>query len=71
MKKAIKYLAMAALAMTIGACSSEDSELAQQPVENNGMITITGKLAPKSALTRALSQGQDGNQNNIIVFIVQ
>ena len=67
MKKAIKYLAMAALAMTIGACSSEDSELAQQPVENNGMITITGKLAPKRALTRTLSQGQDGNQNNIIV----
>lgn len=67
MKKAIKYLAMAALAMAIGACSSEDSELAQQPVENNGMITITGKLAPKSALTRALSKGQDGDQNNIIV----
>lgn len=67
MKKAIKYLAMAALAMTIGACSSEDSELAQQPVENNGMITITGKLAPKRALTRALSKDVDNDSKNIIV----
>lgn len=67
MKKAIKYLAMAALAMTIGACSSEDSELAQQPVENNGMITITGKLAPKTALTRALSKDVDNDSKNIIV----
>ena len=67
MKKAIKYLAMAALAMTIGACSSEDSELAQQPVENNGMITIPGKLAPKTALTRALSKDVDNDSKNIIV----
>lgn len=67
MKKAIKYLAMAALAMTIGACSSEDSELAQQPAENNGMITITGKLAPKTALTRALSKDVDNDSKNIIV----
>ncbi len=60
MKKAIKYLAMAALATVIGACSNDDNELTQQPANN--MITVTAKLAPKSssALTRAVSDKGDG-----------
>ena len=60
MKKAIKYLAMAALALMTAACSNDDNELTQQPANN--MITVTAKLAPKSssALTRAVSDKGDG-----------
>ena len=51
---------MAALALMTAACSSNDDELTQQPVEQpvNNMITITAKLAPKSgsAQTRAVSE---------------
>ena len=60
MKKAIKYLAMAALALMTAACSNDDNELTQHSANN--MITVTAKLAPKSssALTRAVSDKGDG-----------
>lgn len=65
--KTKKFLLIAALAMLIGACSSDENELTQQPVENNGMITVTGKLAPKSGLTRALSEGKNTKSKDFIV----
>ena len=65
--KTIKYLTITALALMIAACSSDENELAQQPEKTNGMITVTGQLAPKNALTRALSEGKDAENKNIIV----
>jgi len=58
--KTIKYLAMAVLALSFGACSSDDDELTQQTVETGRTITITAKLAPKSAITRAVADNNDG-----------
>ena len=56
--RAIKYLYMAALALTFAACSNEDDVLTQQPAEANGPITITAQLAPKNGgATRAVSDG--------------
>ena len=65
--KTIKYLTITALALMIAACSSDENELAQQPEKTNGMITVTGQLAPKNALTRALEKGTDANQKEFIV----
>lgn len=60
----MKYFFMAALAILMTACSSDDNELTQQPVKAEG-ITITAQLAPKSsnAKTRAVSE----SGGNIVV----
>lgn len=56
----MKYFFMAALAILMTACSSDDNELTQQPVKAEG-ITITAQLAPKSsnAKTRAVTESED------------
>ena len=65
--KTTKLFFMAALALTFGACSSDYNELAQQPAKAEG-ITITAQLAPKSSIanTRAVEEGKDGNNKDII-----
>jgi hypothetical protein len=70
MKFSIKNITMAALALMTTACSSDINELIQneeQPAYSNGVITVTGQLAPKKALTRALSEGKDAENKDIIV----
>lgn len=70
MKFSIKNITVAALALMTTACSSDINELIQneeQPAYSNGVITVTGQLAPKRALTRALSEGKDAENKNIIV----
>ena len=52
-----KFFALAALALTLAACSKPESEI--RPVENDGMITLSATLAPKGAATKALTE--DGN----------
>ena len=64
----MKFLSLAALALTFAACSSDDNELTQQPAEqpaNNNMITITAKLAPKSGSAQTRAVSDDGT--NIVV----
>jgi hypothetical protein len=66
--KRMKFLSLAALALTFAACSSNDDELTQQPAEqpaNNNMITITAKLAPKSGSAQTRAVSDDGT--NIVV----
>lgn len=56
--KATKIFMMAALALTFAACSNDDNDFTQQPVEQpaNGEITITATLTTDNgASTRALS----------------
>lgn len=66
--KTTKFFFMAALALMTAACSSNDDELIQQPVEQpaDNMITITAQLAPKDggAQTRAVA---DKGDNKITV----
>ncbi len=66
--KTMKFLSLAALALTFAACSSNDDELTQLPAEqpaNNNMITITAKLAPKSGIAKTRAVSDDGT--NIVV----
>lgn len=61
--KTIKFLSLAALALTFAACSNDnDNALVQQPALQvaKGKVTITAQLAPKGAATRAVSE-DDGN----------
>lgn len=70
MKFSIKNITIAAVALMTTACSSDINELIQneeQPAYSNGVITVTGQLAPKKALTRALSEGKDAENKDIIV----
>ena len=50
---------MAALALMTAACSNDDNDFAQQPQKAEG-ITITATLAPKTSMTRAVSDKDDG-----------
>ena len=62
--KTIKFLSLAALALTFAACSNDnDNALVQQPALQvvKGKVTITAQLAPKGAATRAVSDKDDGN----------
>ena len=52
-----KIFILAALALTLAACSKPESEI--RPAENDGMITLTATLAPKGAATKAIAE--DGN----------
>ena len=52
--KTKKYFFMAALAILMTACSSDDNELTQLPVKAEG-ITITAQLAPKSSSAKTSS----------------
>ena len=52
--KTTKTFFMAALALMTAACSNDDNEFAQQPQKAEG-ITITATLAPKTAVTKAIS----------------
>lgn len=63
-----KILTIAALALTIVACSNDiDEQPVEQPAKTDGMVTITAKLAPKSdAGTRAVALGKDVNDKDII-----
>ena len=64
----MKFLSLAALALTFAACSSNDDELTQLPAEqpaNNNMITVTAKLAPKSGSAQTRAVSDDGT--NIVV----
>ncbi len=65
--KTTKFFFMAALALMTAACSSNDDELIQQPVEQpaNNMITITAKLAPKSSSAQTRAMNESGG--NIVV----
>ncbi|MBR3988958.1 MAG: hypothetical protein IKI85_00220, partial [Bacteroidales bacterium] len=54
-----KLIALAALPLTIAACSKSETEEQQQPVESKG-ITLTATLAPKGAPTKALADNGDG-----------
>ena len=67
----MKFLSLAALALTFAACSSNDDELtAQQPAEqpNNGEITITATIeAGDGAATRALSESGSNIASNYVV----
>ena len=62
--KTIKFLSLAALALTFAACSNDnDNALVQQSALQvaKGKVTITAQLAPKGAATRAVSDKGDGN----------
>lgn len=63
-----KILTIAALTLTIVACSNDDTDIqtpTEQPAKTEGTITITAKLAPKSdAGTRAVA---DNGDNKITV----
>jgi hypothetical protein len=61
--KTTKLFFMAALALLMTACSSNDDELTPQPVSN--MITVTAKLAPKSSTAQTRALTDDGT--NIVV----
>ena len=56
MKKVFGFIA---LALTIAACNKSDFDIqpAEQPVKKAEGITITASLAPKSASTKAVSEG--------------
>ena len=55
-----KLIALAALPLTIAACSKSETEEQQQPVESKG-ITLTATLAPKGPPpTKALADHGDG-----------
>ena len=56
-----KIFILAALALTLAACSKPESEI--RPAENDGMITLTATLAPKGAATKALTDDGDGKLN--------
>ncbi len=60
--KTTKFLSLAALALTFAACSNNnDIDLAQQPAEANGEITITATIeANDGAKTRVLSESGTG-----------
>ena len=60
--KTTKFLSLAALALTFAACSNNnDIDLAQQPAEANGEITITATIASNDgAKTRVLSESGTG-----------
>ena len=62
MKKAIKYLAMAALATVIGACSNDDNELTQQPAKAKGIPFTATISLEKSATTRALTEDTENKK---------
>ena len=70
--KTIKFLSLAALALTFAACSNDnDNALVQQPalqVAKGEGITITATLAPKDAgaATRAVSEGTGDDDGNIV-----
>ena len=53
----MKFLSLAALALTFAACSNEDNELTQQQAGQsaNGEITITATITKDGTMTRALS----------------
>ena len=54
----MKFLSLAALALTFAACSSNDDDIlpAEQPAEQPGEVTITATISPsEGARTRALS----------------
>lgn len=55
MKKVFGFLA---LALALAACN-KISEMDHRPAQENGEITITAKLAPKSPLTKAVSDQTD------------
>ena len=58
----MKFLSLAALALTFAACSNEDNELTQQQAGQsaNGEITITATITKDVAMTRALSLNGTG-----------
>ena len=56
-----KIFVLAALALTLAACSKPESEI--RPAENDGMITLTATLAPKGVATKALTDDGDGKLN--------
>lgn len=62
MKKAIKYLAMAALATVIGACSNDDNELTQQPAKAKGIPFTATISLEKIATTRALTEDTENKK---------
>ena len=67
--KTIKFLSLAALALTFAACSNDnDNALVQQPALQvaKGKVTITAQLAPKGAATRAVSEGTGDDEGNIV-----
>ena len=69
--KTIKFLSLAALALTFAACSNDnDNALVQQPALQvaKGKVTITAQLAPKDAgaTTRAVSEGTGDDDGNIV-----
>ena len=59
--KTKKYFFMAALAILMTACSSDDNELTQLPVKAEG-ITITAQLAPKSSSAKTRAVTESGNK---------
>ncbi len=59
--KTMKYFFMAALAILMTACSSDDNELTQLPVKAEG-ITITAQLAPKSSNAKTRAVTESGNK---------
>lgn len=66
--KTTKIFLMAALALTFAACSNDDNDIqtTPQPAKAEG-ITITATLAPKSSAgTRAVEEGKDGDNKDII-----
>ena len=66
--KTTKFFLMAALALTFAACSNDDNDILNpaQPAKAEG-ITITATLAPKSSAgTRAVEEGKDGDNKDII-----
>lgn len=60
-----KMLGFVAMVLAIAACNT--IEMDNQPAQKDGMITITAQLAPKTAMTKALSFGKDAGDNDIIV----
>lgn len=60
--------AIAILALTLFSCSREDNSLL--PGEDfvmTGDVTITARLAPRHAETRAVSMGRDGSDHDIVL----
>lgn len=54
----MKFLSLAALALTFAACSNDDNEVIQQQASQpaDGEITITATITKDGAMTRALSE---------------
>jgi len=69
MKKTIKFFSMAALALTMTACSSDDL-LTQDPTKSktnaDGGITITATLAPKEGTMRSIAEGTGTDAGKIV-----